>query len=124
MSDCSCIYVDADDGPDFYNERMPIARKEHICCECSRKIERGETYENFSGKWDFTFSSFKTCIDCLSIRHAFFCESWIFGEIYEDLWEHISEVDGQISTDCILSLSPRAKETVLDMIDRLWEDEC
>ena len=123
MSDCSCIYIDADVEPEFCNQRLPIARKEHTCCECARKIEPGETYEAFSGKWEGDFHTFKTCTDCLSIRHAFFCESWICGETYQDLWEHISEVDGQISTDCILSLSPRAKERVLDMIDRLWEDE-
>ena len=124
MSDCSCIYIDADDEPQFYNQRLPIARKEHTCGECGRKIEPGETYENFSAKWDsIGFFTYKTCNDCLSIRHAFFCESWIAGEIYENLWEHISEVDGQISTDCILSLTPKAKERVLDMIDTLWEDE-
>ena len=123
MTDCSCIYVDSDNAPDFYRDRMLIARKEHTCGECGRTIEPGETYETFSGKWNFTFSTHKTCIECLSIRNAFFCESWIFGKIHEDLWEHIMDLAGQISAECILSLSPRAKEKVLDMIDRLWEDE-
>lgn len=123
MSDCSCVYLDVDNRPRCYTEKMPIARKEHICGECGRKIEIGEKYENMAGIWEHGFDNYKTCIDCLSIRKEFFCDGWFYGLIYEDLWEHISEVDGQISADCILSLSPRAKETVLDMIDRLWEDE-
>lgn len=123
MSDCSCVYVDSyDSQPEFYNEKMPIARKQHICGECGRKIERGEPYENFSGKWEDTFSTYKTCNNCLSIRDEFFCEGWSFGFLYENLWEHIREIDGQISGECILSLTLGAKETVLDMIDRLWEE--
>ena len=124
MSNCSCIYVDAfDSGPDFYDQRMPIARKEHICGECGRTIKSGEIYETFSGKWELNFSTYKTCNDCVSIRDAFFCESWFFGSIHEYLWEHIEAVNGQISSDCILSLTPGAKEIVLNMIDRLWEEE-
>jgi hypothetical protein len=76
-----------------------------------------------AGIWDGIFNTHKTCNDCLSIRNEFFCEGWFYGFIYENFWEHIREVAGQISTDCILSLTPGAKERVLDMIDRLWEDE-
>ena len=123
MSDCSCIYVDSDNRPEFYSERRPFARKEHTCYECGRKIEIGEKYENVAGKWGDGFSNYKTCIDCLSIRDQFFCQGFFYGELCNDLWEHISEMAGQISADCILELTPGARDRVLDMIDRLWEDE-
>lgn len=56
--------------PEFYNINTPKARKEHICCECWRKILIGERYERISGKWDGEVDSFATCDECSNFRLA------------------------------------------------------
>ena len=49
--------------------KYPKARKEHLCCECSYRIETGIRYEYFSGVWgDHEAGSFKTCRRCLGLR--------------------------------------------------------
>jgi len=119
---CSCIYVDNYDQPEFIYEETRKARKEHNCCECGRIISRGEKYEHTTGKWD-RIDTFKTCIDCLSIRNAFFCAGWGYTMIQSDLWEHLLEMNGDISGDCIAELTPGARDMVCDMIEEIWEQK-
>jgi hypothetical protein len=38
--------------PEFYAERLVVARKPHRCCETRREIPRGERYYRISAKWD------------------------------------------------------------------------
>ena len=122
MDTCSCVYIDVDKGPDFYSERMPIARKSHKCGECGRDILPGEKYECFSGCWDRIFNTHKTCSDCLSIRKTFFCYGCCFGMMLEFLHEHIRDFGGEISSDCIIPLTKAARDKVCDMIEAMWED--
>jgi len=118
---CSCIYVDCDDGrPEFFKERHPRARKTHICGECGQAIPLGEQYEYVSGKWEDRFAVYKTCSICLSIRSAFYCEGWAFGEVLGDLHEHIGEMDGNISSECLEDMSKSARDKVCDMIEEYW----
>lgn len=120
--DCSCIYIGNYDPPEFHRETYPTARKEHICTECSRAILLGEKYTNEKVKWEKEFNTFKTCIDCLSIRNTFFCDGWYYTMLYEYLQEHINEMDGEISEDCIVELTPIAREKVCSMIENYWKD--
>lgn len=122
MNNCGCIYVDCDEEVAVYWSKLQRARKIHKCHECGRPIVRGEEYEYaatcYEGRWD----KHKTCADCLSVRTVFFCHGWEFSRIWEYLDEHIQATDGQISSDCILALTPHAREIVLDIIDNYWED--
>ena len=114
---CSCqIDTNYDNGPDFCTESIVTARKEHKCYECGDIIKPKEQYENCSGKWDGEMKSFKTCLVCKEIRDAFFC-SWTYGEVFLNLEEEICETDGNLSQECINSLSEPAKKIVIGMID-------
>lgn len=122
MTGCGCIYIDCDEYADVYRSKVQRARKEHKCDECGRTIVRGEEYEYavmcVEGSWDKS----KTCVDCLSVRKVFFCHGWQFTTLWEYLDEHIQNTNGQISSDCILALTPAARVDVLDRIDRHWSE--
>jgi hypothetical protein len=124
MSNCGCVYVDIDDGAEFFNEKRQRARIEHRCSECSRKILAGEMYERVVGKWNGTFSVYKTCLDCLSMRDVFFCEEYNFGYVWEDLRQHIFNLGGEIASTCISPLTPRSRKMVCDIIEQSWERCC
>lgn len=120
----NCNYsIEIDDNGDFpvaFSSHDRVARKHHKCCECSRVIIPGETYRDESGIWDKP-KSFKTCRDCLSIRNAFFCGNWIYREVMDNLYDHLREFDGEVSSDCIVELTPKAKDVVFGIIDEIWE---
>jgi hypothetical protein len=103
----------------------PRARKRHCCSECSRTIEPGETYERTWGKFDGGVETYKTCVDCLSVRDSFFCDGWGYTVVWQDLQEHLSEVvrfgDG-VSSDCMAPLTKAARDKVCDLIEEIWED--
>ena len=121
--ECACVYVeDCYDALEFFSKTMRRARKEHKCCECRRMILPAEEYEHVSGKWEGQVETYKTCQDCLSIRREFFCEGFFYEQMFEYLHEHLNEIYGQVSSDCLLALTPAAMTKVCGMIDRLWED--
>ena len=60
-------YCGADSNPTAYWESMPVARKEHICCECGSIIDIGEKYYRISGVWDKKFHTFKQCQTCVNV---------------------------------------------------------
>lgn len=53
---------------DFQTEATPTARKRHLCCECSGRIEPGQPYSLVSGCWKGDMDLFKTCMPCLEVR--------------------------------------------------------
>ena len=120
--DCACIYVDGGDGPEFYTERDITARKEHTCYECGRIINKGERYERVSGKWYGRMDTFKTCIDCQSVRRELFCDGWAYGGIWEDVCQHISYCSGEIGSSKLANLTPRAREKVCELIEEEWDE--
>lgn len=68
------------------------------------------------------FESYKTCLDCMSIRNEMFCDGHIFGQVMEDVQNTLYETDGQISEDCILALTPKAREMIFELIEERWKD--
>lgn len=118
---CGCIYVGDYDGPEFHTETFPIAWKTHRCSGCGRDILKGEKYEYATGRWDGGFSTYKTCDECLSIRDVFFCEGYYYNEVYNFLEEHIADMDGDISSDCLTKLTKRARDIVCDLIEGYWQ---
>jgi len=122
MSDCSCIYADYDGCADEIQKAVRVARKPHKCQECYRVIKKGEKYEYYAGNYDGFFTH-KTCTDCLSVREEFFCSGFGFGAIWEDVWEHVQELDGNISSECLAKLTPRAREKICDYVQEAWDEE-
>ena len=114
---CACVWVNVDCFSDVFSERHPVARKNHWCCECGGVIQKGEKYEHHSGQWDGEWQVFKTCLDCADIKDRLFCEGYIYTTVVDDLINHIQDVQGDISEECLLSLRPKAREMVLGLID-------
>lgn len=121
MTECGCIYVDIDGTPDFYHTEIRKARKPHKCGECKKIISPGQEYEYVVGKWDGCFDKHKTCMVCKEVRGAFFCLRWTFGDVWQDFREHLSEMHGSISEDCILDLTPKARDLVFEAIEEYWK---
>lgn len=63
---CYCDSV----PPELYCAKERIARKEHVCSECKRKIQPGMRYRNISGLWEGQFDVFKMCSGCSSVWDA------------------------------------------------------
>jgi hypothetical protein len=103
---------------------MVRARKIHKCGECSREILPGEQYEYATGGCsDSIIDQHKTCADCLSVRDSFFCNGWMYGVMWEQLWEHIFDMGGEIDSSCIVPLTPKAQGDVCDLIEQVWADD-
>lgn len=86
----TCLMMDDYDcGPSFSTESTPRAKKPHQCCECREVIPVGATYERVSGVWDGRFDTFKTCAECVEIRMAFSCGSWVYGYLWESVRESL-----------------------------------
>lgn len=96
------------DYPELFNITEPVARKDHWCCECHRRIERGTKYTRISGKWDGEMSSFGQCNQCATLSmmmsHDFGGDDGCgiyFGHLYETWNEHCMDLPMEV-----LALSP------------------
>ncbi len=123
-SACACIDIDISDcHSDFHRQETRTARKAHKCCSCGGTILPNKKYEHVTGKWDGRIDTFKTCSDCLSLRDAFMCGGWFYGpDLITSILEHIQEAEGAISSDCIASLTPGAREMVCEAVEAAWEE--
>jgi len=122
MENCGCIYVGDDDPAELYKATHPKAKKSHKCSECGCDIKPGEGYERVFGKWDGDSSTYKTCSDCLSVRDVFFCDGFYHGMIWERLTEHICDMRGEIASECLIALTPKARANVCEMIEAEWKE--
>lgn len=120
--ECACIDLDVDDYCLLLSSNKPRARKEHKCYECGKIIYPGCLYLVENTLFESNFTSYKTCLDCLSIRDVFFC-NYYYGQIWEKLSERIW--DGGID-DCfgkdVLKLTLKAKEKVLKLMNEVQRD--
>ena len=55
---CSC------EMPEFFESKAVKGRKEYNCCECGVVIEKGETHQSSTGKWDGRVETFRQCLPC------------------------------------------------------------
>lgn len=83
---CDCSIIDYERS-DVYEDKIQKARKEHVCCECSGTIKVGDQYEYVKGLWEGTFSIYKTCIPCKSIRDRYCPHGFLFGELRNSIFE-------------------------------------
>ncbi|HJZ12261.1 MAG TPA: hypothetical protein VJ521_08930, partial [Acidobacteriota bacterium] len=51
----------------------------------------------------------------------FFCGSYYYGQIWEDIGDSVAESDGKVSSEIILKLTPSARDTVFEMIENTWQ---
>lgn len=74
--------------PEFYSHSEPVARKQHLCCECRAPILPGERHFAWRGKWDGSMNSGRQhllCMEaCMLIRDKLNDHECIgFGELFE-----------------------------------------
>ena len=114
---CACILRGYDDccSVELQN-KMVKARKNHKCCECGRKIEKGEIYEYYVAVWDGDLGTFKTCKGCKIIRDELFCGGWTYGEIWAEIWENIAEIATECFSALILKLPDYTKEQLTTLV--------
>jgi len=105
---CACVYIENDGGPEFIRETLPKARKIHLCSECHSKIQPGSIYERAEGVWDGDFRTYKTCLDCKSVRDEFFCDGWTYEQLWNDLYEFINDCLGDPGDDRLAKLTSAA----------------
>lgn len=121
--ECSCVIdMDHDGGPTCHKEKIQTARKEHHCCECHRVISPGEEYEYVSGIWDSEAETYKTCLDCKSLRDTFF-DSWAYTQVWDNFRDEFGYTDSIIPESCVAELTPGARTRVCEYIENDWEDE-
>lgn len=110
MSDCGVCLSGFDGQSDFVNVVRRVSRKSRRCCECSKTIAVGETYEASSGKSEGDFWSFATCLICAEIADAFYCDGRIFGGC---LWDDMDNVLSEMTTGCLNRLRTAAAKAEL-----------
>jgi len=118
----ACVHVDFDGIIDFHKEKEVTAHKEHKCGECNITIHPGDNYEYVSGKCDGHFFTAKTCLDCLSVRKTFFCEGWYYGQVWDDIDNHLLDVDGLVSWNCLRKLTNVARNKILESIEKIFNE--
>lgn len=122
--ECACINVyDHGDACDEHTAKKVRARKEFKCGECPGQIMPGETYELVRMLFGEQWETHRTCPDCLSIRDAFFCGSYLYGEIRDYMREHIRDVCGELSETKISELTASARAWVCEEIEESWSDD-
>lgn len=120
--ECSCdASINDAEYPEVFKKKIRKARKKHSCNECRRSIYPGEEYEHCSGKWDGAFETYKTCIDCLSLRDQFFSHGWCYRSLWPDFLDTIHEWGYEVPESCISELTPKAREKVCKAIEEGWE---
>ena len=119
--ECSVVDVGLDDYATTLSEKIVISRIDHICGECRKAIKKGDSYKVENNIFEGSISTYKTCLDCLSIRNVFFTDGWFFGNIRDEIHDFIFECFGDISQASISSLTPGARSWVCDEIQEYWE---
>lgn len=125
--ECAAVPSLDADPPEFCHHEIRKARKQHKCYECRRKIEPGERYEHVSGKWDGGLASMSVCLDCVSIRKAFFLDGFTYGGIWEDFIGYLQETigcgnDAYFPWSKLSELTPLARAKVCQEIEDMWKE--
>ncbi len=64
---CECS--DADEAK-VYERALRKAKRGFQCCECPRRIQHGDWYEDTRGMWEAGWMSIQTCLRCAARREA------------------------------------------------------
>jgi hypothetical protein len=83
--------------PEFYTWSEPVARKQHVCVECSAPIMPGEKHFAYRGKWDGLETGRQhllCCEACMVIRDELNGGECIcFGGLKEQFREFLEQCD-------------------------------
>lgn len=114
MGDCGVCLQGYDFEPwEFFNSEIRKARKAHTCAECGETILPGQSYEHLWAKADGTMSTQDSCLMCVEIAEAFYCDGRAVGV----LWEDMEDVMADLGTSCFDKLqTPEAKA----LLQRRW----
>ena len=119
--ECACISADIDEYSTVLFDKIVTARKEHTCDECREKIKIGDRHRVEKTLYDGEFEVFRTCLDCNSVREHLVCAfSW--NCMWELVSESLRDFGNQQPWARIGRLTPKAREKVLDIIERSWDD--
>jgi hypothetical protein len=124
MSNRRCE-IDQEDGNIAKFKRIldvKKCQKSHICTECGRTIEVGESYE--CAHW-FCYGNkmhiYKTCRDCEIARRVFFGKDYF---VYTEIWDAIYEkYRSDIPESCMSKLTKYHRERLCEEIEQKWEEE-
>ncbi len=114
---------------EFAGQNNPVVSKtgkmicvdRDICCECGQEIKAGSECIYETGVWEGGPGAFITCMSCNSVRNSFFLGTgWTYGNVWCDLFKHVSNVGGDIGEIHLACLHPIARDKVCDAIDRAW----
>ena len=120
--ECACVDVgECDIYNDFYDKRARKARKQYKCEECNKVIDKGERYIYVSAKTEGCLWQFRHCADCESLLKTFFTCGYWHGMLWENFEEHVRALDGKISSECLLQLTPRARDMALEIIQESFD---
>ena len=100
--------------PDGFTQKVRKARKTHTCGECGRGITPGELYTYESGIWEDGPESYKTCNDCVSLRHL--VDDFIYGYLYEDLYWYVDSLEGEVPPDVLVDVTPEGKRSIEGLV--------
>lgn len=121
MGNCSCVYSDYECSV-VWSAKIVKARKQYRCTECGGVIQRGDKYERIGSLYDGSWSTYRVCSVCQEIAEVFFCDGYGATHLIEDLREHIEDLRGEISSECLADLTPATRGFVCDMIEKCWEE--
>jgi len=120
---CSCqIETDHDEESEMIFEKdLTICKNQQRCCECGVELSIGDQYRKEIALHDYEAHTYRTCLDCISIRDNLFC-GWTWTCLLDDLREEIE--DGEdIPESCMATLTIPARERVCEIIETFWERE-
>jgi len=123
MEDCSCVYIPYDTDESWDDEptqEMETAKAERVCTECGKIIKFGEHYEYFIGYFCGNLEVYRTCLDCLSLREAFFCKGWVFTMLWEDFEGFVYGCRAEISFAKFSELTQVALHKACAIVDEFW----
>lgn len=80
----SCEYDG--DPAELWDEREPVARKEHTCCECKCTIKSGEKYHYVVMIYEGDFSTYKACATCWKLLQDTCAPLWQLRQHLINCW--------------------------------------
>ena len=120
---CSCqIETDHDEESEMIFEKtLTVCKNQQRCCECGVELSIGDQYRKEIALHDYEAHTYRTCLDCISIRDNLFC-GWTWTCLLDDLREEIE--DGEdIPESCMAALTANARARTCKIIEIFWERE-
>lgn len=107
--------------PEFANTSHPVARKDHVCCECHETIPKGTRYHRIEGKWNDAFETYKWCQRCDEVRDVIDTSPWEcvpYGDLW-NCWREEVAAEEELAFDLVPreKLPPAQLKKLLELIE-------